>query len=312
MGGGGGGYFGREESPESIREALRREEERTKDQVFETRVSEALGGLLGEYNDRDADAIRNVLERMRRALEDEVEEGSIAPVFGGSIRKHTYVDGISDIDSLFVLKGEELANLQPREALDFFESRLSSALPEAAIERDRMSLRIRYAGLLLDILPAVRKEGRLCIPSESGGAWSNVNPEAFLRKLTQVNDRCGAKVVPAIKIFKGVNETFPPRQRLSGYHIESLAIEAFRHYEGPQNPKAMVERLVSFASERVLSPIRDKTGQSLHVDEYAGPKRSQIRTCMAQNLDRVWRRLRNANAVHSAEKWLEVLDLGEQ
>lgn len=306
MGGSGGGYF-RSETPETVRDALRKEEKATEDQMFETQVSNDFGNLLGEYNNRDTDAVRGALERFKRALENDVEEGAIMPVFGGSVRKHTYVDGISDVDSLFVLKGEELTGLTPSEALDFFESKVKVAFPDAKPDRDRMSLRVHHEGLVLEILPAVRREGQLCIPSESGATWSKINPERFVRKLSEINDRYSGKVVPTIKIAKGINETFPPNQRLSGYHLESLAIEAFKNYTGPRNTKAMVEHFIGFAGERVLNPIRDKTGQSLHVDEYAGPKGSESRRLMAQNLDRVWRRMKNANATHSREKWTELL-----
>lgn len=306
MGGSGGGYF-RSESPENVRDALRREEKATEDQIFETQVATDIGDLLGEYNNRDTDAVRRDLERLSKALENEIEDGSVTPVFGGSVRKHTYVDGISDIDSLFVLKGEELSGLGPTEALDLFESKVQKVFGEAKSERNKMSLRIRVEGHILEILPAVRRDGQLCIPSESGQGWSKINPQAFIRKLTEINDQCGGKVVPTIKIAKGINETFSESQRLSGYHLESLAIEAFRAYAGPKNTKAMVEHFVGFASERVLSPIRDKTGQSLHVDEYAGAKGSELRKVMAQNLDRIWRRMKNANATHSREMWTDLL-----
>lgn len=307
MGGSGGGYF-EQESPESVRAALRKEEETTQNQIFETQVSKDIADILTEYNSRDAAAVKDALQKLKGALESDLEEGTITPVFGGSVRKHTYVNGISDVDSLFVLKGEGLAELSPREALDLLEAKVRTALPGADVQGDRMSLRIQHQGLTLDLLPAVRRAGRLCIPSESGGDWSGINPEAFLRKLSEVNRLCGEKVVPTIKIMKGINESFPEARRLSGYHIESLAIEAFRGYTGPQNTKAMVEHLIGFSSERVLSPIRDKTGQSLHVDEYAGSRGSERRRLMAQSLDRVWRRIKNANGAHSRDKWLEILD----
>ncbi len=306
MGGSGGGYF-RREIPENVRDALREEEKTTEDQLFETQVSKDIADLLSEFSDRDVNAVRSALDRLKKALENDIEDGTITPVFGGSVRKHTYVDGVSDIDSLFVLKGPELSDIEPSEALDFFESKVKTAFPFAAAERDKMSLRIQHEGLVLEVLPAVRREGQLCIPSESGKSWSKINPQPFLRKLTEINDLNGGKVVPTIKVAKGINETFPENQRLSGYHLESLAIEAFKGYTGPQNTKAMVEHFVGFAAERVLSPIRDKTGQTFHVDEYAGAKGSESRKLMAQNLVRVWRKMKNANATHSREKWMELL-----
>ena len=306
MGGSGGGYF-ESANPEQVKDALRREEKATEDQVFETEVSKQIGVLLTDYNTRDINAIRSDIEKLRKALEKDVEEGTITPVFGGSVRKHTYVDGISDIDSLFILKGDEFKTVRPGEALDLLETKVRSALPHAKVDRDNMSLRIQHEGRTLEILPAVRKGNDLCISSEVGNSWSKINPQAFLTKLSDINEKNGSKVVPAIKIVKGINDTFPENYRLTGYHIESLAIEAFKNYTGHQNTKAMVEHLVDFASERVLGPIRDKTGQSLHVDEYAGAQGSAQRKVMAQNLDRVRRRMSNANATHSVTKWLEII-----
>ena len=95
---------------------------------------------------------------------------------------------------------------------------------------------------------------------------------------------------------------------MTGYHVESLAIEAFKDYGGPKGTKAMAERFFEFARDRVLSPLKDSTGQSLHVDGYAGKKNSDCRRQMAQNLDRISRRIRNANATQSVEKWQRILN----
>src|SRR5260370_16436855 len=156
MGVSGGGYF-RSERPENVRDALRKEEMARQDQIFETQVSNDIGDLLGEYNNRNADAVRKALERLKKALENDVEDGTITPVFGGSVRKRTYVDGISDIDSLFVLKGDELTGMEPSEALDFFESKVRTAFTDAKPDKARMSLRIPHEGVELELLPAAHQ-----------------------------------------------------------------------------------------------------------------------------------------------------------
>ena len=53
MGGSGGGGYFRNESPESVKVSLRREEQATANQTFEAEVSAQIGDLLSEYNDRD-------------------------------------------------------------------------------------------------------------------------------------------------------------------------------------------------------------------------------------------------------------------
>ncbi len=308
MGGsGGGGYFS-ESPPQRVREALRREEEATDSQIFDTNVAREIGDVLSEYNERDSDAVRAVIDKVRKALENEIEDASITPVFGGSVRKHTYVNGISDVDSLLVLKGEGASEHLPGEVLDQFENTVRGKFPNSNVTRDNMAVGLEVDGIKLELLPAIRAEGALYIPSTSQDKWSKIKPESFFVKLSEVNDRNGAKVVPTIKIAKGIIDTFPDECKLTGYHVESLAIEAFKDYAGPQNPKAMVERFFEFARERVLSPIKDRTGQSLQVDDYAGRMNSACRKLMAQNLDRVSRRIKNANATQSVEKWQRILN----
>jgi hypothetical protein len=261
-----------------------------------------------EYNDRDTPAVTAAINALRKALEAEIEELSINPEFGGSVRKHTYVNGISDIDSLFVLKGEGLTREKPEIVLDHFEEALRARFPDCEVERDNIALGITINGQKIELLPAVKQGDKLAISSASGQHWSKISPEAFFKKLSEVNARQGSKVVPCIKMVKGVIDGFPEPRKLRGYHVESLAIEAFKDYQGPQNTKAMIEHFFTFASERVLQPIRDKSGQSLHVDSYAGSRNSETRRLMSQSLDRVARRIKNANASQSVDHWMRILD----
>src|SRR5258708_28568575 len=163
MGGsGGGGYFG-SDSPETISKALRQEEQATESQSFEVEVSKEIGDLLFEYNDRDTEAVRRTLDRVASALSEDLEETSITPIFGGSVRKHTFVNGISDVDALLVLKDSSLSKLSPSEVLDYFENKVKQKFASASIERDRMSVKMTFANVTLQILPAIRKEKTLHI-----------------------------------------------------------------------------------------------------------------------------------------------------
>lgn len=308
MGGSGGGGWFSGSPPQKVGEALRQEERATENQIFETTVAREIGELISGYNDRDADAVRAAIDKVRKALENEIEDVSITPVFGGSVRKHTYVSGISDVDSLFVLKGETATTRPPGDVLDQFEKAIKAKFPKAYVARDNMAVGLEFDGIKFELLPAIRAEGVLHIPSASQDKWSKIKPESFFAKLSEVNNQNGAKVVPTIKIAKGIIDTFRGDCKLTGYHVESLAIEAFKNYSGPQNTKAMVERFFDFARERVLSPIKDRTGQSVHVDGYAGRTNSVCRKLMAQNLDRVSRRIKNANATQSIEKWQRILN----
>ncbi len=90
-----------------------------------------------------------------------------------------------------------------------------------------------------------------------------------------------------IKLAKAINATLPDALRLSGYHMESLGIAAFRGYTGPRTVAEMLPTYFEQASKLVLQPIRDRTGQSVHVDEYLGPSDSAERVARGHVLDRV-------------------------
>jgi len=157
---------------------------------------------------------------------------------------------------------------------------------------------VKFAdGVELQLLPAVRTQTGLRIASADGSGWSNVvRPQEFAMKLTDVNQACGRKVVPVVKLFKGLQTALPATSQIKGYHVESLAIEAFKSYTGRQTYKDMLLHLVRTGAQRVLSPVNDTTGQSLHVDDYLGSTSSADRTRVSKTLDRLANRLATADS----------------
>ncbi|OFW29065.1 MAG: hypothetical protein A3J28_17255 [Acidobacteria bacterium RIFCSPLOWO2_12_FULL_60_22] len=304
MGGSGGRDFFIDHKPEDIKVELRKEEERTHDQAFDTQIAERLGELLGEANRRDTKAIGAAIDKIKDVLGADIE-GTLDPILGGSVRKHTYVDGISDIDTLVILRDPTLRSLSPKEVLAYFEQKAREGLAGWEVSRGKLSVTLRKEGLEIQVLPAVLENGKTHIPSARGDRWSDINPQAFFRKLTDTNNKLGGKVVPVIKLAKIINSQQPEALQLTGYHIESLAIESFKAYDGPLNPKAMLEHFFDKSRSLVLAPIRDKTGQSVHVDSDLGATNSKNRKEVYAALDRIHRRMKNADALRSEEQWLE-------
>jgi hypothetical protein len=305
MGGSGGGGYFIDKTPEEVKSELRREEKHTVNQEFDTEVAEAIGQLLSQANTRDADATSKALDKIKGVLERDIE-GSVDPMFGGSVRKHTFVDGISDVDALLVLRDPSLKTKSPEKVLDHFERKLRKEMAGWELSRGKLAITLRREGLEIQVLPAIRDDSKTRIPAARGDSWSEINPEAFFRKLSDTNSRFGGKVVPVIKLAKIINDRQPEPLQLTGYHIESLAIEAFKGYTGVLNPKAMLVHLFDRARTLVLSPIKDRSGQSVHVDEYLGPTNSKDRKAASAVLDRVSRRMKNADVQHSKEQWMEL------
>ena len=104
-------------------------------------------------------------------------------------------------------------------------------------------------------------------------------PDDFARKLAKVNTARDGRVVPVIKLAKAMDDCFisRPSRKISGYHMESLAIDAFKDYQSSLDPKSMLIRLLEHSMDAVKSPIADSTGQSTYVDECLGPADSKLR-----------------------------------
>lgn len=267
--------------------------------ALEGEVNDLLSRALADINDRDTEAVRDHLDRIEQELTGVVAE-TIDLRLAGSVSKHTYVDGLSDVDVLAVV-GDQVPADNPRDVLDTIADRLRSTLPGDVVDIrvGTLAVTVTYRdGTEIQVLPAVSQDDRLAIPDHTGRGWSSINARTFTAKLTAENQRLNGRLVPTIKLAKSILRNFLYGQQVpSGYHVESMAINAFRNYEGPNTLKAMVEHFFSAAPSLVQSPIRDSTGQSVYVDEYLGAPNSQPRKVMSHAMDRISRRIRYATSL---------------
>lgn len=306
MGGGGSNYNYTNQDPAEIREALRK---RLAEDDAEANINAALNERLAEVNQRDNEKISARLDAIKEALGDSVEVDKL--LFGGSIAKQTYVDGLSDVDSLVIIRREDLGRAGPEQLRAAFAQLLREHLPPSDVAREditvgNMAVTVRYRdGVEIQLLPAVSHDAKLSISSESGAHWKAIDPKKFASELTAVNRDQGGKVVPTIKLAKSIVAGLPDRAKLSGYHVEALAIAAFRNYDGGTSLKDMLTHLFESAADNVLKPVPDITGQSRHVDSRWGPAGSQARRAAAVDLRRVAQRMRSEA---SADAWRKLVD----
>ncbi len=252
----------------------------------EAEINAFLEELLIGINNRDVDSVNLRLDEIEQALEGDIEIDRI--LFGGSVAKHTYVDGLSDVDSLVILDGNELDDTSPSCVLQQFLSVLRRRLPAgliSSISAGQMAITIEYrSGPSIQLLPALELGGQVSVLSQGQSSWSPINPRRFAQRLSEANQSQGGQVVPAIKLTKALLANRLGDRAPSGYHIEALAISAFRDYSGQRTRVAMVRHLIRHASTNVLHRIRDLTGQSTFVDEYLGEANSGRRRALARDL----------------------------
>jgi hypothetical protein len=287
-----------------LRELVQKAQEKASEAAFDGKLASTLGYLLAKVNDRDVKQVQARLESLKGSLSEELD-GTFDQFFGGSVAKHTYVDGMSDIDSLMVINDTELEDKDPQRALERVAEILKESLgDEAHVSHGTMAVTVEYEdGMVIQLLPALKTGGQqIYVPSRNDD-WSKIDPVAFQAALTKRNHQCEGKLIPTIKLAKAIIGQLPASQTLTGYHIESLAIAAFRGYDGEFTTRAMLPVLFERAKDLVLSPIEDKSGQSIHVDEYLGPANSEQRQVASHLLGRIARRMKNATASGSIAQW---------
>jgi hypothetical protein len=201
-----------------------------------------------------------------------------------------------------------LAEKSPGELRDYFADKLRKKLRLTKITAGNLAVTVEFSdGTKIQVLPAQKTSTGNRIASEEGSSWSNViHPDKFTDKLTNVNKNNNNGVVPTVKLYKAINSKLPKEAQLTGYHIESIAIEAFRNYEGSTSSKAMLTHLVDSAAKAVLKPISDKTGQSIHVDDSLGTTNSYERQRASAAIQRVREKIRLADEEQSRERWSEL------
>ena len=248
--------------------------------MSDAEINGSLQDLLRDYNGRDRQAISRHLQVLRDSLEIR-DDDVIRTLFGGSESKHTAVNGLSDVDVLVVINDSSLSGQPPSAVIEQMEKRIRQRLPQSNVSTGDLAVTIKYSdGIEIQVLPAVRTKSGVRIADPGANKWSNVlHPDRFARKLTQVNQANEGRVIPTVKLAKGLAAHMirVDRDRISGYHMESLAIEAFRNYQGQRDLKTMLNHFLDHSSRAVRKPITDPTGQSRHVDEYLGRSNSDRR-----------------------------------
>ena len=246
----------------------------------EDRFNQYCEALLVHYNRRNTQATRRHIDGLCNILRQRGND-VVQTMFGGSVRRGTYVNGLSDVDVLLIANQSSLANLPPDRVMEHVKNTIESAMPQNPVSSGNLAVTVGYSdGTEIQILPAIRTTNGVRIAEPGGTTWSNVvQPDRFASKLSEINSARDGRVVPAIKLAKAIASCYVrrPSSRIAGYHIESLAIEAFRDYSGPLDPKTMLIHLLGNSIRAVMSPIADSTGQSRYVDEYLGPASSRQR-----------------------------------
>ncbi len=309
MSGGGGrgraSYF--PDKPSRLQDLIRQTQEETEQKRLDTNVNEYLQQLLVRLNERNPEKIQEYIDEIAGILGEHQEIERF--LFGGSVAKHTFVDGLSDVDALVILNRRDLEGKTPSEVLHTFLDSLQGGLTHdevAVIDKGNLAITVTYVdGTEIQLLPDLRHGREISIADANGNDWKTINPKAFQRELTKANERLNHALVPTIKLAKSLLYGLPEDIRPTGYHVESLSLEATKGYLGPMTVKSLLLHVLTASSTRVLHPIADVTNQSRNVDAYLGKRGSDQREKLSLALAGMSRRM---NAATTVDRWKEIVE----
>jgi predicted nucleotidyltransferase len=305
MGGGGASYFPSE--PRRLRTLIKQSQEGTERKRLDSDVNAYLQQLLMTMTNRDAQKIEEYLDEIAEILGDDHEIDRF--LLGGSVAKHTYVDGLSDIDALVVLPSKNLETKRPQEVLNAFAESLSGEMTKdkvTTLTQGKLAITLGFTdGNEIQLLPAIRHRAELYISNARGSDWKPINPKMFQRELTKANRKLNNALGPTIKLVKSILSDLPEDVRPTGYHVESLSLEVSKGYKGPKTVKSLLLHILAASASHVLQPITDVTSQSRNVDEYLGRKDSDQRIKLSHVIAGISRRL---NAAATVDRWKEVIE----
>lgn len=316
MGGSGGGYSPSNITPEEIKENYDETIEALNESNTISEVNDKLNKQLPDINERNVDLTNQRIDKVKKVLGDKIED-TINSCFGGSVDKHTYVNGLSDIDCLLLIEDTELEEKLPKQVLDFIkhsiEQNKKSLSDISTVNSGKMAVTVKFTDdMEIQFLPGLKSGDKYQIPSSSGKDWSKIDPQKFSKALTEANQKQNGKLIPTIKLAKVALSKLPEDMRPDGHHVESMAVKAFKDYNGSKDPLSMAKHFFSEMPGFVLEPIKDKTDQSMYIDSYLGEENSTKRKNMSHMINRIHRRIRNAIYNESKEQLLELFNVNDE
>lgn len=298
MCGGGGRYISAR--PVAVGEVMKPSGDKTDEKFLSTQVTQVLLEKLKEINAHDYEAIdqhkRAIVEKLAQEYE-EVEDVR----FGGSHSRSTDVAGLSDVDILVTL-GDFRDGISSNKTIAEFARVLKERFPQTQVTAGKMAVTIKLSdGTEVQILPAFKYRDGYRISDPKGSGWITTFPKRFAKQLTEVNQRLSGNVVPVVKLAKEICDA--RHIDVKSYHLENMALQAFKQYTGPATLPRMLHHLFQQAQSHCLSPIEDVTGQSKYVDEGISLISRQT---LAKSFRAVEREIESAINSKSLEPWKKL------
>ncbi len=138
------------------------------------RFNEYCEALLAQYTRRNTQTVTQRLESLCEFLR---QKGNVVQtMFGGSVKKGTYVTGLSDVDVLLIVSESSLVSQSPSDVIEFVRDTIQRRLPQNRVTAGKLAVTVSYAnGTEIQLLPSIRQGlAAFGLPSPeapSGATW---------------------------------------------------------------------------------------------------------------------------------------------
>jgi hypothetical protein len=209
----------------------------------------------------------------------------------GSYARWTLVRPPNDVDLFVVLAyqnhGQEFYVVSggAEAALQRIHTRLKACYPDTPIRKDHPSVRLTFASVGFDVVPAFnRTGGGFVIPSHTGSGWISTDPTKHAARTTAMNKSTGNYFVPIVKMFKDWN--YAHFNKLTGFHLEMALAQAWPRVRTLTPPYETPVIFSGFAAAAagLFKPLADQlgfyttdpAGLSGSIDEYLSSTDRQL------------------------------------
>lgn len=269
-----------------------------------TEINSYLNDRLIDINQLDTQKINQRKESIFDVLNDEFEDVQDFNT-EGSYSRYTYVNGLSDIDILIDLGNYSTSQFENKEdshfVLQAIAERIKQRYPTTNIKLGKMAVTLEFQdGIELQILPSFKYYNGYKVPDPDSNGWVCSFPDNFKKRLTSLNQSNTGKIVPALKLTKQLLQK--QDIKIKSYHIENIALDAFRGYTGSLTPEALIKYLINYSKSAIFNNIGDPCHQSEYIDSYLGKKGSEIRKKLAQKINKLDIKLQNTTTQAEWEK----------
>ena len=119
------------------------------------RFNEYCEALLAQYTRKNTQTVTQRLESVCGFLR---QEGDVVQtMFGGSVKKGTYVTGLSDVDVLLIVNQSSLVNQSPAKVIEYVRETIQHRLRQNTVSAGNLAVTVSYSdGTEIQILPAIR------------------------------------------------------------------------------------------------------------------------------------------------------------